>query len=81
MEKGGNNIVSIEKYGDVGFGIDSGHQLVPLICIRICGIPNIGFGSTMACHFTLVVGCLVLALHRDVKVTPRDLKVWQRLDS
>ena len=74
--KGGNDIMSFANYGDVGFGIDSGNQLVPLMCIRICGIPNIGFGSTMSCHFALVVGCLVFALHRDVKETPRDLKVW-----
>ena len=76
MEKGGNNIVSFENYGDVGFGIDSGHQLVPLMCIGICGSPNIGFGSTMACHFALVVGYLDSTLRRGVKETSRASKVW-----
>ena len=62
--------------GDVGFGIDSGHQLVPLMHIGICGNPNIGFGFTMACHFTWLLVVLVSTLHSGVKETSRDLKVW-----
>ena len=58
--KGGNDIVSFANYGDVGFGIDIGHQLVPLMRIGNRGSPSIGFGSTMACHFALVVSCFGL---------------------
>ena len=73
-EKGGDNNVSFTNYGDVAFVVDSGHQLVPLMHIENRGSPNIGFGSTMACHFTWLLVVLVSALHSGVKATSQVLE-------
>ena len=74
-EKGGDDNVSFPNYGDVGFGLDGGYHLVPLMRIGNRGSPNILFGSMMACHFTWLLVVLVSALHNGVKVTSGALKV------
>ena len=72
--KGRDDILLFTNYGDVGFCLDNGHELVALMHIGNHGSSNIRFGSMMACHFTWLLVVLVSTLHSGVKVTYRGLE-------
>ena len=68
-------ITTIPNYGKVGFLLDNGHQLLPLMHLIFRASPSLGLGSQWTSHFSWLFGVWYSLYAREMETKSTASKV------